>query len=64
MVALAELPVVREHRAVECSALFARLLTEYKIYTTLEVTSVVSPGLSPMLDIRRSSDAKDGDEQA
>jgi PAS domain S-box-containing protein len=39
MVALAELPVVREHRSAECSALFARLMTEYKIYTTLGVTS-------------------------
>jgi signal transduction histidine kinase/CheY-like chemotaxis protein/HPt (histidine-containing phosphotransfer) domain-containing protein len=38
MVALAEIPIVQDRR-VDCAALFARLLGEYKIYTTLGVTS-------------------------
>src|SRR5678815_3266693 len=38
MVALAEIPIVQDRRA-DCMALFTRLLADYKIYTTLGVTS-------------------------
>lgn len=38
LVALAELPVVRDRRDRECATLFARLLAEYGVYTTLGVT--------------------------
>ena len=38
LVALAEIPVVRDRRDRECATLFARLLAEYAVYTTLGVT--------------------------
>jgi signal transduction histidine kinase len=41
----------------------AEIIARMTRITRLE-KSVFSPGLSPMLDIRRSSDTKDGDEQA